>query len=62
MDIHHGRTSKGEIYGAKGVGLFQLDWKTDTLKPIGLVPGDHMTPGPNASSPIIRVLWRGRTA
>lgn len=49
-------TRKGEIYGAKGVGLFRLDWKQDRLEPIGLVPGGHATPPPNASSPIVRQL------
>jgi len=53
-------TRKGEIYGAKGVGLFQLDWKNDKLIPIGIVPGDHTTLGPNASMPIIRCLEEGR--
>lgn len=50
------RTRAGEIYGAKGVGLFRLDWQTDTLEAIGVVPGDHTTLGPNASMPITRQL------
>jgi hypothetical protein len=50
------RTSAGEIYGAKGVGLFRLDWRAERLEPLGIVPGDHSTPPPNASSPITRML------
>jgi hypothetical protein len=49
-------TQKGEIYGAKGVGLFKLNWETDTFEVIGVVPGNHETPGPCASSPITRIL------
>ena len=49
-------TRKGEIYGAKGVALFRLDWERDRLEPIELVPGDHSTPPPNASAPIVRQL------
>jgi streptogramin lyase len=49
-------TKKGEIYGAKGVGLFRLDWKNERLEAIGLVPGNHQTIGPNASNPIVRML------
>lgn len=50
------RTRVGEIYGAKGVGLFHLDWRTGRMEACGVVPGDHRTPGPSASSPIIRTL------
>jgi len=50
------RTRAGAIYGAKGVGLFRLDWESERLEPITLVPGDHRTAGPNASSPITRQL------
>jgi len=50
------RTQGGEVFGAKGVGLFRLDWREDTLKPIGSVPGAHRTLGRNTSSPIIRLL------
>ena len=49
-------TSKGEIYGAKGVGLFRLDWETGTFTVLGNVPGNHHTSGPNASEPIVRSL------
>lgn len=49
-------TFSGEIYGAKGVGLFRLDWKSDKFESIGLVPGDHRTPGPNPSDPVVRQL------
>lgn len=49
-------TKKGEIYGAKGVGLFRLDWKNERLEAIGLVPGNHRTIGENTSSPIVRML------
>lgn len=49
-------TRGGEIYGARGVGLFRLDWERDRLEPIGLVPGDHITLGPNPSNPIIHEL------
>ena len=49
------RTQGGEIYGAKGVGLFRLDWKSERLEQIGLVPGNHRTPGV-CSNPIVRVL------
>ena len=47
------RTRDGDIYGARGVGLFHLDWQHDRLEAVGLVPGDHMTPGPNSSMPIV---------
>lgn len=50
------RTRDGEIYGAKGVGLFRLDWRTGKMEELGLVPGDHATPGPAASNPIVRTL------
>ena len=50
------RTRAGEIYGARGVGLFRLDWKTGKLEGLGLVPGEHATPGPGASNPIVRSL------
>ncbi len=50
----------GYVYGAKGVGLFRLDWAHDVLEPLGIVPGDHRTPGPNASSPITRQLQVAR--
>lgn len=50
------RTRDGEIYGAKGVGLFRLDWRTGRMEGLGLVPGDHTTPGPGASNPIVRTL------
>jgi len=49
-------TSRGEIYGAKGVGLFRLDWRQQRLEAIGVVPGDHHTLHPSRSSPIIRQL------
>jgi len=49
-------TRDGEIYGAKGVGLFHLDWRTGKMESCGIVPGSHATPGPNSSSPIIRTL------
>jgi hypothetical protein len=50
------RTRAGEIYGARGVGLFRLDWKTGKMEDCGVVPGDHRTPGPGASNPIVRSL------
>ncbi|MBD3175054.1 MAG: hypothetical protein GF320_07730 [Armatimonadia bacterium] len=46
----------GNIYGAKGVGLFRLDPSDDSITPLGLVPGNHKTLGPNASMPIVRSL------
>jgi hypothetical protein len=48
-------TKAGEIYGAKGVGLFRLDWQKDTIEPIGIVPGEHRTLQ-TSSEPIIRTL------
>jgi hypothetical protein len=53
------RTAQGEIYGAKGVGLFRLDWQAQRLEPLGLVPGDHNTLLPGRSSPITRRLEEG---
>ena len=50
------RTRQGEIYGAKGVGLFRLDWRKEKLEAIGPVPGNHRTLGANSSSPIVRML------
>ena len=50
------RTRQNEIYGAKGIGIFRLDWEHDRLEPFGLVPGDQVTPGPAACNPIIREL------
>lgn len=50
------RTSRGEIYGAKGVGLFRLDWRGQKLEPIDLVPGNHDTLLPGRSGPITRRL------
>ncbi|MBI2298706.1 MAG: PQQ-like beta-propeller repeat protein [Armatimonadetes bacterium] len=50
------RTSRGDIYGAKGVGLFRLHWQDGRLEPIGLVPGDHATIHPSRSGPIVRQL------
>lgn len=49
-------TGDGEIYGAKGVGMFHLDWRTGEMTSCGIVPGDHLTQGPNPSSPIVRSL------
>lgn len=42
----------GEIYGAKGVGLFRLDWRRDRLEAIGVAPGEHKS----LSDPITRQL------
>ena len=53
------RTTSGEVYGAKGVGLFRLDWREGQLEPIGLVPGDHNTLLPGRSGPIVRRLEEG---
>lgn len=53
------RTSQGEVYGAKGVGLFRLDWREQKLEPIGRVPGDHNTLLPGRSGPITRRLEEG---
>jgi len=50
------RTSRGEVYGAKGVGLFRLNWREQRLEAIGVVPGDHNTVHPARSSPITRQL------
>ena len=50
------RTRDGEIYGARGVGLFRLDWQTGKMESRGLVPGEHATPGPGRSEPIVRTL------
>jgi hypothetical protein len=50
------RTRDGAIYGAKGVGLFRLDWETGRLHSCGLVPGHHHTLGPNPGGAIIRTL------
>jgi len=52
-------TSRGEMYGAKGVGLFRLDWRKGKLKPLGLVPGDHDTLLPGRSGHITRRLEEG---
>ncbi|MCC6442402.1 MAG: hypothetical protein IT210_02980 [Armatimonadetes bacterium] len=49
-------TQGGEIYGAKGVGIFRLDWLTGKMESCGIVPGEHATPAPGSSSPIIRTL------
>lgn len=51
-------TREGEIFGAKGVGLFRLDWRTGRMESCGIVPGNHWTGPPNsgASSPITRTL------
>lgn len=38
-------TRDGEIYGAKGVGLFHLDWRTGKMESCGVVPGPHDVPG-----------------
>ena len=53
------RTSGDEVYGAKGVGLFRMDWRGQKLEPIGLVPGDHDTLLPGRSSHITRRLEEG---
>jgi hypothetical protein len=53
------RTSQGEIYGAKGVGLFRLNWREQRLEPIGIVPGNHDTLLPGRSGPITRRLEEG---
>jgi hypothetical protein len=50
------RTRTGEIFGAKGVGIFHLDWRTGEMTACGLVPGEHQTPGVNSSAPIIRAF------
>jgi hypothetical protein len=50
------RTHAQEVYGAKGVGLFRLNWREGQLEPIDLVPGVHTTPAPSPSSPVIRSL------
>jgi hypothetical protein len=50
------RTRQDEIYGAKGLGIFRLDWRRDRLEPLGLVPGDHGTLGPAPCMPITREL------
>lgn len=52
-------TSRGEMFGAKGVGLFRLDWRKGKLKPIGVVPGDHDTLLPGRSGHITRRLEEG---
>ena len=31
-------------------------WRTGRMEGLGLVPGDHTTPGPGASNPIVRTL------
>ena len=49
------RTRAGEIYGAKGVGLFHLDWRTGHMESCGTVPGRHESPL-SSSAPIIRTL------
>lgn len=51
-------TRNGEIFGAKGVGLFRLDWRTGKMESCGIVPGNHWTGPPNSgsSSPITRAL------
>lgn len=49
------RTRDGEIYGARGVGLFHLDWRTGRMRDLGVVPGKHETPGVS-SAPITRNL------
>ena len=49
-------TRSGEMYGAKGVGLFRLDWKKGAFESMGLVPGNHTTLGPTPSMPITRIL------
>lgn len=49
-------TRMGDIIGAKGAGLFKLDWRTGSIQGLGLIPGEHMTLGLNASLPIIRSL------
>jgi DNA-binding beta-propeller fold protein YncE len=50
------RTRDGEIYGAKGVGIFRLDWRTGRMESCGIVPGNHTTPGDGGSQPIVRTL------
>lgn len=49
------RSRSGKIYGARGVGLFELDVKTGKIRSLGLVPGEHQTPPPS-SDPIVRTL------
>jgi len=49
-------TRSGEIYGAKGVGLFRLDWKSGKMTSLGLMEANHKTLGPNPSDPVIRFL------
>jgi streptogramin lyase len=49
------RTRDGEIYGARGVGLFHLDWRTGKMEGLGVVPGKHEAPGVS-SAPISRNL------
>ncbi len=49
-------TRDGEIFGARGVGIFHLDWRTGRMESCGIVPGSHATPGPGASNPIVRTL------
>lgn len=48
-------TRDGEIYGAKGVGLFHLDWRTGKMQSCGIVPGEHTSPL-ISSGPIVRTL------
>ena len=49
-------TSKGEVYGAKGIGIFKLDWRTGTFSVVGTVPGVHRTHGTNVAMPIIGAM------
>jgi len=45
----------GKIYGAKGVGLFELEVETGEMLSLGLVPGEHQTPL-ISSAPIVRCI------